>query len=144
MDTALLQMFWSLTASEYQSEVVKIVQESSAYLQKPQIEFFLQQVLSSAAEKLSLPEFDLLCDLGKQCKEESSVDQIQMFFWNIIAEPDKYRIDLVERATRKYADLVQKWSVERKQQVINEKIVKLIETSPGTLIPTLNCLTQII
>ena len=33
MDTALLNMFWSLTASEYQSEVVKIIQESSIYLQ---------------------------------------------------------------------------------------------------------------
>ena len=33
MDTALLNMFWSLTASEYHSEVVKIIQESSIYLQ---------------------------------------------------------------------------------------------------------------
>ena len=50
----------------------------------------------------------------------------------------------MEKATRKYADLVKSWTIERKYDIIKTVIFSQIQSSTATLIPTLNLLTQII
>lgn len=88
LDEDLLRLFWSLTKSEYQTEVLKIISESSFYLRQAQIEFFYNEVTSAPSEKLTLPEFDLLCDLGKQCKLAEFQSKVSNFFWRIIVNAD--------------------------------------------------------
>jgi hypothetical protein len=106
LDDELLKLFWSLNTSEYQTEVLKIISECSFYLRQPQIEFFFSEVTQQPAEKLTLAEFDLLCDLGKQCKSSDFQAKVGDFFWHIILNADNYKEDLVDNATKKYADMI--------------------------------------
>jgi hypothetical protein len=46
LDEDLLRLFWSLTKSEYHTEVLKIISESSFYLRQAQIDFFFNEVTS--------------------------------------------------------------------------------------------------
>lgn len=106
LDDEILKLFWSLTKGEYQAEVLKIISDCSLWLRQPQIEYFFNEVTLTPAEKLSLPEFDLLCDLGKQCKSAEFQKGIENFFWHIIASADNYKEDLVDNATKKFAEMV--------------------------------------
>merc|ERR1712166_1611830 len=64
LDDDLLKLFWSLTKSDLQSEVVKIIQDCSFYLRPPQILYFINEITQQSTEKISNCEFELLCDLG--------------------------------------------------------------------------------
>ena len=46
LDEALLKLFWSLTKSDYQSEVFKIISEANFYLKQPQVEFLFAEITS--------------------------------------------------------------------------------------------------
>lgn len=73
----LLNMFWSLTKTEMQSDVIKIINDCSYYLKAPQITFFIDEITSQQTDKLSNAEFDLLCDLGNK----GSMKRVGDFFW---------------------------------------------------------------
>jgi len=55
-----------------------------------------------------------LCDLGKQCKNSEFQERVGAFFWHIILNADNYKEDLVENATRKYAEMVKFWPLTQK------------------------------
>ena len=40
----LLEKFWSLTKSDYKSEVLKIMNESAYYLKQPQVEYLFREI----------------------------------------------------------------------------------------------------
>jgi hypothetical protein len=48
----------------------------------------------------------LLCDLGKQCKQDDFQKRIEQFFWQIIANGDSYKEDLVDNAIKKFCEMV--------------------------------------
>jgi hypothetical protein len=68
-------------------------------------------------------EFDCLCDLGKQCKSPEFQQKVADFFWRIIANAENYKEDLIENATKKYAEMVKSWTLKQKQSLFTQ-IVK--------------------
>ena len=93
---------------------MKLINEASFYLKQPQIEFFFNQIMKTPAGALSTQELDLLCDLGKQSKEEEFQKRIQDFLWQILANGDAYSADLLSNTMTKYCKLVEFWTLERK------------------------------
>lgn len=68
MTLELLDQFWSLSKSDYKSEIFKILSDTYFYLKQTHIEFIFKQITATPADKLSITEFDCLCDLGKRCQ----------------------------------------------------------------------------
>lgn len=119
MDETLLKLFWSLTKNDYQTEILKIVGETSFYLKQPQIEFLFQEITSQVADKLSLAEFDCLCDLGKVCRNTEFQAKVSDFFWHIIVNSESFRDDLVENSIKKFAEMVKYWPIDQKNPLLH-------------------------
>lgn len=123
MDEPTLKMFWSLATSEtqYQSEVFKIIQDSSVWLMLKHVEFFYDQLTQQQAEKLSVAEFDCLVDLGKFCNEESFQTKIGDFFWRVIVQSGAKK-DLVDKCIKKYSEMVRLHTTEQKIELLTKLI----------------------
>ena len=143
MDETLLKLFWSLTKNDYQTEILKIVGETSFYLKQPQIEFLFQEITSQVADKLSLAEFDCLCDLGKVCRNTEFQAKVSDFFWHIIVNSESFRDDLVENSIKKFAEMVKYWPIDQKNPLLQQLVGQLGQYGQTSL-PTLRLFTKII
>lgn len=61
----LLEQFWSLSRSDYKSEVFKIINDSALYLEQEHIEYLFDQITETSASKLGMEEFDALQNMGR-------------------------------------------------------------------------------
>lgn len=124
MDEGMLKLFWSLAKSDhtYQAEVFKIISEASFYLKMSHIEFFFAELTQQPAEKLTMPEFDCLCDLGKQCKSPEFQTKVGDFFWRVIINAENYDEKLVENCIKKYAEMVRLQSFDQKKALFAQLV----------------------
>lgn len=115
MTLETLETFWSLTKDEYKSEIFKILGESHFYLKQNHIEFLFEQITLTPAEKLSLAEFDCLCDLGRNCKDSAFQDKISNFFWSIIVDSQNCKTEIVDNCITKFSEMIKYWSLTLKE-----------------------------
>jgi len=112
----LLSMFWSLTKSDYRSEVVKIINDTSIYLKQPHIEYIFNQIKELPANELKVSEFECLCELGRYCKEEDFKAKVCDFFWNIISNSSGYSEEIVDNSISKFCEMVKYWQIKQKAE----------------------------
>lgn len=84
----LLELFWSLSKTEYKAEVFKIVNESSFYLKQNHIVYLFDHITQQPPEKFSMTEFECLSELGKYCKDTEFQNKVSQFFWRIIVDSE--------------------------------------------------------
>ncbi len=122
MDDRMLKLFWSLGKADHnlQTEVFKIISECASSLLSAHIEFFFSEITAQPTEKLSLLEFDCLCDLGQQSNEFQP--KIREYFYSIILNANNYKDDLVDYCITKYAQMVKDQTVEAKKVVFTQLI----------------------
>ena len=116
----LLEKFWSLTKSDYKSEVLKIMNESAYYLKQPQVEYLFREITQTPANKLGMEEFNALSDLGKYGKDVNFQTKVSDFFWRIITDSGKYKDELLENCISKFSEMIRYWSIEKKEPFFNQ------------------------
>lgn len=87
----LLQQFWSLTKSDYKSEVFKIINETAFYLKQEHIEFLFDQITETPAAKLGMEEFEAIASLGSASKSLDFSAKSSDFFWSIITDSNEHK-----------------------------------------------------
>lgn len=139
----LLNMFWSLTKSDYRSEVVKIVNDTSIYLKQPHIEFIFNQIKEIPANELKISEFECLCELGRYCKDDEFKNKICTFFWNIISNSSGYSEEIIENCINKFCEMVKYWEVKQKAVFFN-KINDALLQFDSPVIPILKLFKKLV
>lgn len=127
MDLDLMKLFWSLAKSDhtYQVEVFKIISEANHYLKLTHIEFFFNELTQQPAEKLTMAEFDCLCDLGKYCHDPGFKTKVDDFFWVVIINASNYSENLVDTCIKKYSEMVRSQPLDRKKQIFENLATEL-------------------
>lgn len=141
MDEPMLKLFWSLGKADHnlQTEVFKIISESAQHLKPCHVEFFFTELVSQPTEKLSLTEFDCLCDLGQHSNEFQP--KIKDFFYQIILNANSYKDELVDNCIAKYAQMVRDLPVDAKKQILAQLTQQFASTA---IIPVLKLFTKLI
>lgn len=116
----LLNMFWSLSKSDYRSEIVKIINDTSIYLKQPHIEFIFSQIKEIPSNELKVSEFECLCELGRYCKDEEFKNKVCNFFWDIISNSTGYNAEIIENCLNKFCEMVKYWEVKQKAMFFNK------------------------
>ena len=130
---ALLEQFFNLAKSDYKEDVFKIINEVAFYFKQSHVEFLFNAITVTPAEKLTLTEFDTLCELGKFCKSEDFQKKVSDFFWSIVVNSEQYKEELVENCSKKFAEMVKYWSLELKQPFFDLLPGHLQDTSKPAL-----------
>ena len=98
-------------------EVYKIINELSIWLNQDHIENIYKGIRQIAPEKMTLEEFQCMCELGKQSKVDTFKKSVADFFWEIVGNSDSYKDDLVTNCITKFADMVKYWDVSLKHKM---------------------------
>lgn len=64
MTDQLFELLWSSSKTEMVTDIIKVIQDCSNVLEVKHQNFFIDQIVNQAAEKISDAEFELLCELG--------------------------------------------------------------------------------
>ena len=88
----LLQRFWSLTKSDYKSEVFKIINETARYLNQEHIDYLYDQITETPAAKLGLEELEAIASLGSASMSTDFSAKTSNFFWKIITDSDEHKL----------------------------------------------------
>jgi hypothetical protein len=118
----LLDLIWGLAESDYKTDVLKFVGESSFYLDEEQAMFFVQAVAKSPCEKLTNADFDVVCELGKYSKSKALADYVFDFFFDCICN-EAVKEELSDIAIGKCAEMVKYTMIESKQKTF----IKLLQ-----------------
>ena len=121
----LLQQFWSLTKSDYKSEVFKIINETAFYLQQEHIEFLFDRITETPANKLGMEEFEAIASLGSYSKSSDFSQKSSEFFWRIITGSDDYTAETVETVVNKFSEMIKYKTMERKQPFFDNLVEQL-------------------
>lgn len=81
----LMEMFWSLTKTEYKKEAYKIIREAEYSLRQDHIEFLYGQLSQTPPEKLEADEFEVLNIIGRRAIKSQLQHQVCEFFWKILS-----------------------------------------------------------
>lgn len=125
MSMELLEQFWSLSKTDYKSEVFKIINESAFHLKQNHIEYLFDQITETPASKLGMEEFDALSGLGKFSSSPEFTAKTSNFFWNIITDSDEHKADLIENCIGKFAEMIKFQSMEKKQSYFDKLVHQL-------------------
>ena len=126
LDDKIMALFWSLTKSDYQPAVLKIISDCSYYLKQRHFDFLFNEITGNVpAEKLSIADFNCLCDMGKSAKSLEFLQKIVEFFWHIVVNSENYKEELVENCLSKFAEMVKYWSLDKKKVIFANLIKQL-------------------
>lgn len=119
----LLQRFWSLTKSDYKSEVFKIINETARYLNQEHIDYLYDQITETPAAKLGLEELEAIASLGSASMSSDFSAKTSNFFWKIITDSDEHKLDLIENVVNKFSDMI-KYDTMMKKAPYFDKLVQ--------------------
>ena len=139
----LLQQFWTLSKSDYKSEVFKIINESSFHLAQEHIDYLFAQITETPAAKLGMEEFDALSNLGKFSRDYQFQARTSDFFWRIITDSDEHKPDLIENCTAKFSDMIKYKTMESKQPYF-DKLVEQLQGGRSSAVPVIRLFKKII
>ena len=139
----LLQQFWTLSKSDYKSEVFKIINESSFHLAQEHIDYLFAQITETPAAKLGMEEFDALSNLGKFSRDYQFQARTSDFFWRIITDSDEHKPDLIENCTAKFSDMIKYKTMESKQPYF-DKLVAQLQGGRSSAVPVIRLFKKII
>ena len=111
----LLEQFWSLSKSDYKSEVFKIIGEAAFHLDQNHIDYLFDEITETPASKLGMEEFDALSSLGRFSRSLDFQSKTSSFFLRIINDSDEHKIELIENCINKFADMIKLQSMEKKK-----------------------------
>jgi len=144
LDDKIMGLFWSLTKSDYQTAVFNIISECSYFLRLKHLEFFFNEITGNVApEKLSIADFNCLCDMGKQAKTPEFLAKIVNFFWHIVMNSHQYKEDLVENCVSKFAEMVKSWTLDKKKGIF-VNLVQHFTNNELAALPVLRLFTKMI
>jgi len=143
LTSELLEQFWNLAKSDYKEDVFKIINEVAFYFKQSHVEFLFSAITQTNPEKLTLTEFDCLCELGKFCKSQEFQKQISDFFWGIVVDSEQYKEELVDNCTKKFSEMVKYWALEFKKPFFDQLVEHLKQTDKPAL-PLIRLFTQLI
>lgn len=139
----LLEQFWSLSKTDYKSEVFKIINEAAFHLKQNHIEYLFDQITETPASKLGMEEFDALSGLGKFSSSPEFTAKTSNFFWSIITDSDEHKADLIENCINKFAEMIKFQSMEKKQSYF-DKLVHQLRTGRSSAVPVIRLFKKII
>ena len=125
LSVQLLDMFWSLSKSDYKFEIYKIVNEIAFYLKQEHINYIFEQIKQISPEKLAMEEFQCLSELGKYAKDDTFKQNVGNFFWKIICHSDNYKEELVNNCITRFCEMVKNWDLNKKHQYFVQLIGNL-------------------
>jgi len=102
----LLEQFWSLSKTDYKSEIFKIINEASYLLKQEHVDYLFGQITETPTAKLGMEEFDALSGLGRHSKSAEFTAKTSEFFWRIISDSENLKAELVEICISKFADMI--------------------------------------
>lgn len=144
LSVAVLEQFWSLsTQGDYKTEIFKIINEVCFYFKQEHIDYLFAQITATPADKLTMTEFDCLCEIGKYCKSADFQQKISNFFWSIVIDSDKYKNELIDNCISKFAEMIKYWSLDHKKPFFTGLVAELKDTSKAAL-PILELFTKLI
>ena len=129
----LLQQFWSLSKSDYKSEVFKIINEANYYLDQNHIEYLFNEITLTPAAKLGMEEFDALAGLGRYSKSNEFTQKTSEFFWKIITDSDEHKADLIENCITKFAEMIKYSSMDKKQPYFDKFVAWMADSSSSSV-----------
>ena len=114
LNMPLLQQFWSLSLSDYKSEVFKIINDTAIFLDQEHIEYLFNQITETNSSKLGMEEFDALQNMGKFSRSPEFQAKTSMFFWQIITVSDDHKAELIQNCINKFCEMIKYQSLEKK------------------------------
>ena len=121
----LLEQFWSLSRSDYKSEVFKIINDSALYLEQEHIEYLFDQITETSATKLGMEEFDALQNMGRFSRSTEFQAKTGLFFWQIITNSDDHKAELIQNCISKFCEMIKFSSVESKRKYFDKLVTQL-------------------
>lgn len=143
LSMTLLKQFWTLSKSDYKSEVFKIINEAAYHLNQEHIEYLFDQITETAANKLGMEEFDALASLGRYSKSYEFSNKTSEFFWKIITDSDEHKQDLIENCINKFSDMIKYKSMDDKKPYF-DKLVPQMSESRSSAVPVIRLFKKII
>ena len=110
----LLERFWSLTRSDYKTEVLKIINEAAFHLDADHIEYLFNQITETPANKLGMEEFETISKLGQFSKSVEFSEKSSDFFWRIMTDSESYSNELIENVINKFSGMIKYKPMEKK------------------------------
>ena len=121
----LLEQFWSLSRSDYKSEVFKIINDSALYLEQEHIEYLFDQITETSASKLGMEEFDALQNMGRFSRSTQFQAKTGLFFWQIITISDDHKAELIQNCINKFCEMIKYSSIDAKKQYFDKLVAQL-------------------
>ena len=140
---ALLEQFWTLSKSDYKSEVFKIINDTAFYLSQEHVEYLFNEITQTPASKLGMEEFEALSGLGKFSRDTEFQAKTGEFFWRIITDSDEHKADLIENCISKFAEMIKLHPMGKKQPYFN-KLVAQLQTGRSSAVPVIRLFKKII
>ena len=142
LSMALLEQFWSLSKSDYKSEVFKIINDTALYLDQEHIEYLFTEITRTNPSKLGMEEFDALQNMGKFSRSTEFQTKTSEFFWGIITASDEHKAELIQNCINKFCEMIKYQSIEKKQQYF-DKLVAQFKTG-ASIVPVLRLFKKIV
>ena len=143
LSMALLEQFWTLSKSDYKSEVFKIINDTSFYLNQEHVEYLFNEITQTPASKLGMEEFEALSGLGKFSRDPAFQAKTVDFFWRIITDSDGHKADLIESCIGKFAEMIKLRAMDKKQPCFN-MLVDELKSSRSSAVPVIRLFKKII
>ena len=118
----LLRQFWSLSKTDYKSEVFKILNDAAFYLKPEHTEYLFDEITQTPPTKLGMEEFDALSGFGRYSRSPEFQAKTSEFFARIINNSDEFKADLIENCINKYAEMIKPASMEKKQPYFDDLV----------------------
>ena len=139
----LLEQFWSLSKTDYKSEVFKIINDAAYLLGQEHIEYLFNEITETPANKLGMEEFDALSGLGRHSKSAEFTTKTSEFFWRIISDSDLHKAELIENCINKFAEMIKLQSMEQKQPYF-DKLVGVLSDNKSSCVPVIRLFKKIV
>ena len=139
----LLEQFWSLSKTDYKSEVFKIINDAAYLLGQQHIEYLFNEITETPANKLGMEEFDALSGLGRHSKSAEFTTKTSEFFWRIISDSDLHKAELIENCINKFAEMIKLQSMEQKQPYF-DKLVAVLSDNKSSCVPVIRLFKKIV